>query len=254
MRPNHFLFSFGSNLDTAQLVRRCPGAVILGTAVVPGYQLAFGGFSTTRDGAVATMERAGSRARCYGVVAAMDDADVIRMDACEGAAYERVLVAARPRSGALADGGTMMVQTYMLRDPRLWLPAPRYVGIIARAYATWGFDIDLLTAAVNRSVRAVRLARTASERAAARREAERIARVRERLTTQPMLPAVEAMEAAAEAEAVEAAEARRRRDRMAMLGVTRRDAPVTQHVAVRDGVGGAVVAETAESALARRLQ
>ena len=48
------LFSYGSNLGTRQLRRRCPGVVILGPGVLRGYRLAFGGYSVARGGAVAT--------------------------------------------------------------------------------------------------------------------------------------------------------------------------------------------------------
>lgn len=220
----HFLFSFGSNMDTAQLLRRAPHADILGTAVVHGFRLAFGGFSLARDGAVATMERGGEKARCSGVVAALNDADLIAMDGYEGAGYERVLVEARPRSGALAGGSPMMVQTYLLRRSRVWLPAPSYVGIIARAYATWGFDVAPLTAAVNRSVRATQQARSAAER----RENARIARLRRHmsghlphLAVQPRLPVLDTFEDAVDDEDADAAEARRRTERLAVLGVVR---------------------------------
>ena len=228
----HFLFSFGSNLDTSQMLRRCPDADILGTAVVPGWRLAFGGYSASRDGAVATMERGGDKSRCYGVVAALHDADLIRMDACEGAGYERVLVDVRPRSGALADGGSIVtVQTYLLRDARPWLPAPAYVGQIATAYTAWGFDAAYLSAAVTRAVRGVQADRTAAQRIEARREAARVAKVRAHLKVQPMLPALVAHEEAViDADDSAAAEARRRMERLAVIGVVRRrngSGPVT---------------------------
>jgi gamma-glutamylcyclotransferase (GGCT)/AIG2-like uncharacterized protein YtfP len=48
-------FAYGSNLDTVQMGRRCPGARITSTATITGYRLAFTGESPGWGGAIATL-------------------------------------------------------------------------------------------------------------------------------------------------------------------------------------------------------
>jgi gamma-glutamylcyclotransferase (GGCT)/AIG2-like uncharacterized protein YtfP len=49
-------FAYGSNLDREQMQRRCPGARLVGRAVLHGYRLAFAGWSQGWGGGVATVE------------------------------------------------------------------------------------------------------------------------------------------------------------------------------------------------------
>ena len=38
-KPNRFYLAYGSNLSLERMKSRCPDAVVLGTAVIPGYRL-----------------------------------------------------------------------------------------------------------------------------------------------------------------------------------------------------------------------
>ena len=46
-------FAYGSNMASSQMADRCPGAVYLGVARLPGYRLAFDAWSNRRGGLVA---------------------------------------------------------------------------------------------------------------------------------------------------------------------------------------------------------
>lgn len=46
-------FAYGSNMASSQMAERCPGAVSLGIARLPGYRLAFDAWSNRRGGLVA---------------------------------------------------------------------------------------------------------------------------------------------------------------------------------------------------------
>lgn len=49
-------FSFGSNMQSAQMTQRCPSAVVEGIGCVSGFKLAFSRRGSYRPGAVATIE------------------------------------------------------------------------------------------------------------------------------------------------------------------------------------------------------
>lgn len=61
----HLYFAYGSNLDGAQMRRRCPSARLVGAAILDGYRLGFAGQSAALGGGVATVvrDREGLRAR-----------------------------------------------------------------------------------------------------------------------------------------------------------------------------------------------
>ncbi len=130
-------FAYGSNLDERQMRARCPSAVIVGAAVLPNHDLAFGGFSHRWGGAVASVVRTrGSRVE--GLLYALDDGDVAQLDRFEGHpfSYERVA------RFVLADGGRRRVQTYLQPEETFerWAPQPEYLAVIASAYRRLGFD------------------------------------------------------------------------------------------------------------------
>jgi hypothetical protein len=139
-------FSFGSNLDQAQMSRRCPAAIVVGPAMLEDHQLAFRGYSERWGGSVATVRRCPG-ARVHGLVYALTLADVGRLDRFEGApaVYERV--------GRLvhSHGRTRRVQTYVMvgRKSKLVMrPGPLYVAQIWCAYVRLGFDRTPLNRAI----------------------------------------------------------------------------------------------------------
>lgn len=53
-KPNRFYLAYGSNLSLERMKSRCPDAVVLGTAVIPGYRLLF---KKSKTGSYATIGR-----------------------------------------------------------------------------------------------------------------------------------------------------------------------------------------------------
>ena len=53
-KPNRFYLAYGSNLSLERMKSRCPDAVVLGTAVIPGYRLLF---KKSKTGSYATIEQ-----------------------------------------------------------------------------------------------------------------------------------------------------------------------------------------------------
>lgn len=131
-------FAYGSNLDEGQMRARCPSAVVVGAAVLPNHELAFGGFSHRWGGAVASVVRARG-ARVEGLLYALDDGEVAHLDRFEGHpfAYERVA------RFVVVDGGRRRrVQTYLQPEDTFerWSPPLEYLAVIAGAYRRLGFD------------------------------------------------------------------------------------------------------------------
>ena len=53
-KPKRFYLAYGSNLSLERMKDRCPDAVVLGTAVIPGYRLLF---KKSKTGSYATIEQ-----------------------------------------------------------------------------------------------------------------------------------------------------------------------------------------------------
>lgn len=85
------IFAYGSNLDEAQMRQRCPDSVVLGRAALPNHALVFGGYSARWDSPVASLGRL-EGAEVAGLLYRVTEADLVRLDACEGVplAYGRV--------------------------------------------------------------------------------------------------------------------------------------------------------------------
>lgn len=150
------VFSFGSNLCTAQLWDRCPDATIVGSAVLEGHRLAFVGHSGLWGGAVATV-RPAAKAEVLGELMLLTDADLARLDGFEGAphVYRRERVQVRTHS-ASGEGREVTAWTYT-RDGEEAPPSLTYVARIATGYGRLGYhDADI--------VRAIRAAERAQER------------------------------------------------------------------------------------------
>lgn len=137
------IFAFGSNLSVAQMQRRCPGAVLVGPAMLDGYRLAFGSHSSGWNGGVATVVRAkGHRVR--GVVYQLSEEDVARLDRCEGTPWQYRRVSGRVRWGKRV----ISVQWYALNNKPFSAPSARYLAIIASAYNRFRFSKKALHAAL----------------------------------------------------------------------------------------------------------
>lgn len=159
-------FAYGSNLDRAQMARRCPSATCAGKAELRGWRLRFAGWSSTWRGAVATIEPSAG-AKVQGLLWLISLADLGRLDAYEGvpASYRRRQLMVR------ASGRKLPSLAYIQAERAPGVPSERYLGQIQRAYSALGFDTAPLDAALaasaSEALRARR--RLISERAEARR-------------------------------------------------------------------------------------
>ena len=129
-------FAIGSNLAPSQMQRRCPGCRIVSRAVLPGYRLAFGGWSKRWGGPVATVVPAPGHS-VPGVVYWLSDADLISLDRFEGVPR----VYRRFTAQVVARGERVLhAEVYRLEAPPGARPSEAYAAVLRAMYAAWGFD------------------------------------------------------------------------------------------------------------------
>jgi cation transport regulator ChaC len=134
----HQVLAYGSNLDLAQMLARCPSAVPACRATLADHALVFGGYSYRWGGGVASLVRARG-ARVVGVVFRIAQRDVERLDGYEGVpqAYERA-----GRWVVDEHGKRRRVHVYLQpeRGFRPGPPARSYFMVLWKAYGLWGLD------------------------------------------------------------------------------------------------------------------
>ena len=149
MNLSTLVFTYGSNLDEAQMRSRCPGVRFVSRAELAGYALAFAGYSARWDGAVASLTPAPD-SHVVGVVYRLSPYDLVRLDTFEGCptSYVRVPALVTSRRGT-----RLSVETYRQPPPHLEVgpPSNRYFNTIWRAYERLGFDPRPLFRAVRTS-------------------------------------------------------------------------------------------------------
>jgi AIG2 family protein len=145
--------AYGSNMDPAQMLRRCPSSPFAGTGWIPGWRLTFGAEEFGWEGALATLVPAGSASP--GVFAALYDlteSDERALDAWEGAdhgLYRKL----RLRVHTL--GGDVVAYAYALDAFEGGLPSARYLGAIADAAEAAGAPDDYLAELRRRDCRSI---------------------------------------------------------------------------------------------------
>ena len=141
-----YYIAYGSNLNIPQMRMRCPGARIIGTSVIPDYELLFKGSKT---GSYLTIE---PKAGASVPVAAWDE---LALDHYEGYPTfyykaEMVLPIKGIRSGKVR---RRRVFVYIMHEERLLgLPSAHYVAVCRAGYDFFGFGQRYLTDAIQRSV------------------------------------------------------------------------------------------------------
>lgn len=139
-------FAYGSNLDVDQMTLRCTEPRVLGRATLPGYRLAFAGMNILwEEMGVATVLPAPG-GRVDGVLYALTEADLRRLDEWEGCpiAYDRQLVEVRDEEGRVRQAFIYVRLSGVLRaNP----PGARYLRMLRREYQRLGFDLTPLVLA-----------------------------------------------------------------------------------------------------------
>lgn len=149
-----YYLAYGSNLHVAQMQRRCPGALPVGTAVLAGWRLAFRGSKT---GAYLTIVPDG-RARVPVGVWRITPEHEHALDFYEGfpSFYQkqevRVLMTPLESHGGEPRWITGMV--YVMDPTRpAGVPTQRYVDTCAVGYSCFGFNRAPLLRAVSASLK-----------------------------------------------------------------------------------------------------
>lgn len=145
-----YYIAYGSNLNVYQMRYRCPNARIIGTAVVLNYELLFKGSKT---GSYLTIEpKEGSNVPV--AVWETTAEDELALDRYEGypAFYykkELMLPIKGIKTGKVRN---RKVYVYIMHEDRpIGIPSKSYVRTCIEGYHNFGFDIDVLKKAYERS-------------------------------------------------------------------------------------------------------
>ena len=141
--------AYGSNLNIPQMLRRCPDARVIGTAVIPDYRLLFKG---SRTGSYLTIEPAQGSSVPVAVweVSEADEAALDRYEGYPSYYYKKYLsVPVQGPRGRLNVRGMV----YIMTDKHLALPpTDAYYGIIEEGYERFHFDRRVLRQALDDAI------------------------------------------------------------------------------------------------------
>ena len=132
--------AYGSNMDPAQMVKRCPHSPQAGTGWLEGWRLTFGGEDIGWEGALATVVEEADQ-RVFVVLYEVPENDEQSLDRWDGATlgyYSKLKV----RVATLE--GDAVAWLYVLNDYEGGLPSARYLGIVADAAESAGAPADYL--------------------------------------------------------------------------------------------------------------
>jgi gamma-glutamylcyclotransferase (GGCT)/AIG2-like uncharacterized protein YtfP len=140
-----FYFAFGSNMDTAQMERRCPGSVVVGRGRLDGYALVFDGKSKKWNGAAANAvpKKGGS---VWGTLYEVAPAHLDSLDRFEGiqlGLYHRETVKVE-RPGY----GEVEAVSYVRDAGKLGAPNVRYLYAMVKGAAMNGLPISYIAGMV----------------------------------------------------------------------------------------------------------
>ena len=135
--------AYGSNMDPAQMLRRCPSSPHTGTGWIRGWRLTFGAEEYGWEGALATLvpdDETG--AGVFVALYDLTDADERTLDAWEGAdqgLYRRLHLRVHTLTG------DEVAYVYVLDAFEGGLPSARHLGGIADAAEAAGAPTDYVT-------------------------------------------------------------------------------------------------------------
>ena len=151
-RPTIYYLAYGSNLSLKRMEKRCPDAVVAGTAKIPGYRLLF---KKSGSGFYATIEQ---DANCFVPtlvykISEFDEALLNRYEGYPKFYYKRYfqLPVKTLRGGRLK--GNKQCMAYVLHEERqLGEPSMEYYKLLDDGYARWGFDVEILDKGLSDSI------------------------------------------------------------------------------------------------------
>jgi hypothetical protein len=143
--------AYGSNMDPAQMMQRCPASPVAGHGWLAGWRLTFGGEDVGWEGSLTTVvEDADSSVFC--VLYDVAPADEKTLDAWEGAdigLYTKI----RLRVQTL--DGDELAWLYVLQAYEGGMPSARYLGVIAEAAEIAGAPADYVSELRGRPCRSI---------------------------------------------------------------------------------------------------
>jgi hypothetical protein len=134
-------FAYGMNTNKDEMAYRCPSAVPMGKAVLPGYRLEFKSFATIVPDPKEQVE---------GVLWTITDTDESALDVLEGYPefYDKKNVS------VIHDDMNYIAMTYIM-GPREqgYAPSDGYYSMVSEGYQTFGLRQRQLLDAKNRSIK-----------------------------------------------------------------------------------------------------
>jgi gamma-glutamylcyclotransferase len=136
-------FAYGMNTNKEEMSYRCPSAVPLGKAVLPGYRFEFKSFATIVPSPKDSVE---------GVLWTITDTDESALDILEGYPefYDKKTVSVEH------DNQSYIAMTYIM-GPREQghAPSDSYYSMVSEGYQTFGLSQQQLLDAKNRSIQEI---------------------------------------------------------------------------------------------------
>ena len=147
--------AYGSNMDPAQMLRRCPSSPLTGTGWIRGWRLTFGAEEYGWEGALATLVPDERPSSCTPASSSRSTTSPTptsaALDAWEGA--DSGLYQRRAPAGAHPRPGDEVAYVYVLDAFEGGLPSARHLGAIADAAEAAGAPDDYVTALRSRECR-----------------------------------------------------------------------------------------------------
>ena len=133
-------FAYGMNTNREEMAYRCPSAVPLGRAVLPGYRFEFKSFATIVPNSKESVE---------GVLWTITETDESALDMLEGYPefYDKKTVSVEHNEQSY------IAMTYIM-NPREkgYAPSDGYYSMVSEGYQTFGLSQQQLLDAKNRSI------------------------------------------------------------------------------------------------------
>jgi len=136
-------FAYGMNTNKDEMSYRCPKAIALGKAVLPGYRFEFKSFATIIPSPKEQVE---------GVLWTITEADELALDILEGYPefYDKKTVSVEH------DNQSYIAMTYIM-GPREqgYAPSDGYYSMVSAGYQSFGLSQTQLLDAKNRSIQGI---------------------------------------------------------------------------------------------------
>lgn len=148
-----YYIAYGSNLNLRQMAYRCPGATVVGTGFIKGYQLLFKGSKT---GSYLTIEKAEGKAVPVAVWK-VSEANEKSLDRYEGFPTFYYKTEMEIEVKGIKTGKTYLKNAFvyiMHEDRQLGIPYKEYVLGCLEGYKTFGFSPRYLEEALKISMEA----------------------------------------------------------------------------------------------------